>query len=82
MRLMPKCSQSLGNLARIERLIASAEKQLMVFFREKEKIHGARAVRAKAIADGHATEARAIADDGARLRRLQAVIKAVTGKAA
>ena len=49
-------SRSLGDLARFERLIASAEKQLTLFFRETEKIHGARAVRAKAIAEARARE--------------------------
>jgi hypothetical protein len=43
-------ARSLPGLLRLERLIASAEKRLMLFFREMEKIHGERAVRAKAIA--------------------------------
>lgn len=44
-------ARSLEGLSRIERLIASAEKRLMLFFREMEKIHGDRAIRAQKIAD-------------------------------
>ena len=42
---------SLDGLSRIEKLIASAEKRLMLFFREMERIHGDRALRAQKIAD-------------------------------
>jgi hypothetical protein len=44
-------ARSLAGLGQIEKLIASAEKRLMMFFREMEKIHGDRAVRAQKIAD-------------------------------
>lgn len=44
-------ARSLAALGQIEKLIASAEKRLMMFFREMEKIHGDRAVRAQKIAD-------------------------------
>ena len=43
-------TRSLQGLLQIEKLIASAEKRLMLFFREKEKIHGDRAIRAQAVA--------------------------------
>src|SRR3954466_923202 len=36
-------SRSLNGLSQIEKLIASAEKRLMLFFREMDKIHGDRA---------------------------------------
>lgn len=42
---------SLPGLLQFEKLIASAEKRLMAFFRESEKIHGERAARAWAIAE-------------------------------
>jgi hypothetical protein len=42
-------ARSLKGLLQIEKLIASAEKRLMLFFREMEKIHGDRAIRAQAI---------------------------------
>jgi hypothetical protein len=41
-------ARSLDGLAKIEKLIVSAEKRLMMFFREMEKIHGDRALRAQA----------------------------------
>ena len=44
-------ARSLDGLSRIEKLIASAEKRLMLFFREMERIHGDRALRAQKIAD-------------------------------
>ena len=43
-------ARSLQGLLQIEKLITSAEKRLMFFFREMEKIHGDRAIRAQAIA--------------------------------
>ena len=45
-------ARSLDGLSQIEKLIASAEKRLMLFFREMEKIHGDRAIRAQKTADG------------------------------
>ncbi len=44
-------ARSLDGLSQIEKLIASAEKRLMLFFREMDKIHGDRAIRAQKIAD-------------------------------
>ena len=44
-------ARSLDGLSQIDKLIASAEKLLMLFFREMEKIHGDRAIRAQKIAD-------------------------------
>jgi hypothetical protein len=44
-------ARSLIGLLQIEKLIASAEKRLMLFFREMERIHGDRAIRAQKIAD-------------------------------
>jgi hypothetical protein len=44
-------ARSLQGLLQIEKLIASAEKRLMLFFREMERIHGERAIRARQIAD-------------------------------
>ena len=44
-------ARSLDGLSKIERLIASAEKRLMLFFREMDKIHGDRAIRAQKVAD-------------------------------
>jgi hypothetical protein len=44
-------ARSLDGLAQIEKLAAAAEMRLMLFFREMEKIHGARAIRAQKIAD-------------------------------
>lgn len=44
-------ARSLDGLLKIERLIDSAEKRLMLFFREMDRIHGDRAIRAKIIAD-------------------------------
>jgi hypothetical protein len=49
-------ARSLDGLVRIEKLIASGEKRLMLFFREMERIHGDRAIRAKAIAEAHALD--------------------------
>jgi hypothetical protein len=43
-------ARSLDGLSQIEKLVASAEKRLMLFFREMEKIHGDRAIRAQKIA--------------------------------
>jgi hypothetical protein len=44
-------ARSLDGLLQIEKLIASAEKRLMLFFREMDRIHGARAIRAQNIAN-------------------------------
>ena len=44
-------ARSLAGLLQIEKLIASAEKRLMLFFREMDRIHGDRAARAQKIAD-------------------------------
>jgi hypothetical protein len=43
-------ARALPGLSQIEKLIASAEKRLMVFFREMNKIFGDRAARAQEIA--------------------------------
>ena len=42
---------ALPRLLQFEKLIASAEKRVMLFFREMDRIFGVRAVRAKAIAN-------------------------------
>ena len=44
-------ARSLNGLSQFERLIASAEKRLMLFFREMDRIHGDRAIRAQNIAN-------------------------------
>jgi hypothetical protein len=49
-------ARSLLGLSQIEKLIASAEKRLMLFFREMDKIHGDRAIRARQIANALASE--------------------------
>jgi hypothetical protein len=43
--------RSLSGLSQIERLISSAERRLVLFFREMERIHGNRAVRARNLAN-------------------------------
>jgi hypothetical protein len=44
-------SRSLIALSQIEKLIVSAERRLMLFFREMERIHGNRAIRARELAN-------------------------------